>query len=101
MVQHRRVGGQAVEGQTGRLDEGCVLDRAEEADPVAGLAQRQGDAQEGKQVAGRADRDQDEVRRLGGRVHGRRPARSARAQGISRSARRRANRSKNDASVAW
>ena len=79
-----------------------MLLRPEEADPPPRRMQGQAQLQEGKQVAGRADRHQDNMAGIGGSAIDVHVVRSRdRHYGIKRSARRRANRSKNELSVAW
>jgi hypothetical protein len=61
VVEDRLVGGQARERQSGRTDPRTVLLGREEADAVAACAQPERQREERKQVAGRADGDDDEV----------------------------------------
>ena len=61
MIEHGGIGRQTVKAQAGRVDVERVQIGAEKIDPVAALAQRPPNPQEREQVAGRADRDQDEV----------------------------------------
>ena len=61
IVEHRLVDRFAVKRQPGLQDVGAVLLGAEHADAVAPLLQGERDAQHGKQVAGGADRHDDEV----------------------------------------
>jgi hypothetical protein len=60
-VQHGLVGRQARERQPGRAYPRAVLLRTEEAHAVAACAQAEGQREEGEQVAGGADGDDDVV----------------------------------------